>query len=363
MKKKNYIIIGIIIILILIGINVNNSKKSEDTIKIGVIVPLTGPLAEYGIAFQNGILLAKDELKADSKNIEFIFEDSQYDPKKSVSAFYKLRDTDQVDLIVDWGVATCEADAPLVKEKPIPYIAVSIDTKVTKNSPYIIRFNYSPEEFSKKTLEYLRNKNYKKIGILKSQLYYMNMIYQEVLDQKNPDEKITLIDNVQTSETDFRSSLLKIKNSDIDILGVFLIGGQINQFYKQAKENNINITTFGTDFFESKPEIEASNGLMNGIVFANMDVSDEFIIKYNNKFKTNSQLGYAGGAYDITYMLLKKVNYKDKDTVINSLKNIKGFNGVVGNISYSESNEDRGFLIPVILKKINNNGEIVKYTI
>lgn len=42
----------------------NNSASGEGTFKIGVIGPLTGPAAAYGIAVQNGADLAVKEINA-----------------------------------------------------------------------------------------------------------------------------------------------------------------------------------------------------------------------------------------------------------------------------------------------------------
>ena len=48
------------------------------TYKIGISAPLSGPLSEYGVAAKNGFLLARKQHPNVFKNIEFLFEDNQY---------------------------------------------------------------------------------------------------------------------------------------------------------------------------------------------------------------------------------------------------------------------------------------------
>ena len=87
MKK---IIIGIVaVILIVVGISYfgknSNQPTSQEPIKIGVILPLTGPYGKIGEDAQKAIKLAtKGE-----NNIKLVFEDSQFEAKKAVSSYQK----------------------------------------------------------------------------------------------------------------------------------------------------------------------------------------------------------------------------------------------------------------------------------
>ena len=67
-----------------------------DTIKLGVIGPLTGPAATYGIAVQNGADLAVKEINAaggvDGMMFELKAEDDENDPEKTINAYNTLKD-------------------------------------------------------------------------------------------------------------------------------------------------------------------------------------------------------------------------------------------------------------------------------
>src|ERR1700741_4489209 len=103
--KRNLLIAVAVVILGLVIWGARNVSKtaptSSEAFKVGVIAPLSGPLTEYGDAFKNGIMMATNE--SANKHVQFIFEDSAYDPSKAISAFYKLRDTDKVNMVFNWG--------------------------------------------------------------------------------------------------------------------------------------------------------------------------------------------------------------------------------------------------------------------
>lgn len=87
---------------------------AADTIKIGVIGPLTGPAANSGISMRQAYELAAKEvnerggLNIDGKQleVELIFEDSASRPEVGVSAAQKLLTRDQVDLLVGDTIAS-----------------------------------------------------------------------------------------------------------------------------------------------------------------------------------------------------------------------------------------------------------------
>ena len=70
-----------------------------ETIKLGVVGPLTGGYANYGLSVQHGAQLAVDEINVaggvNGKQLELSAQDSQGDPESAVAAYGKL---------MDWGI-------------------------------------------------------------------------------------------------------------------------------------------------------------------------------------------------------------------------------------------------------------------
>lgn len=358
MSKISKIVIGVAIIIavIIIALLINNNqpKVSNENIKIGIIASLTGPLAEYGEAFKNGITLAQE--KNPNSKLTFVFEDSSEDPKKAISAFYKLRDQDNVSLIFNWGAASSQAIAPLVNDSNIVFLSNSSEPEVTKPSKYIVRTAYRAEDYASTMWNDFRTKGYKNIGVVKLDIVFFNELLQNLEKQAQTDEKVTLVDNyLSFGDRDFKTSILKIKNSKtkIDALGVFLVQGQVSQFYNQANTYGLSIPTFGTDVFESQSELTNAGKLMNGATYALNDFSNEFKNDYKKRFGNVGQISYAANSYDIVSFLMSKVDFKNKDTIMSSLK-ADDYSGVAGVYQYKNPTDDRSFSAPVVLKMITN---------
>lgn len=357
-KNLRNIIWAIILIAVIVAVVfvLNNKKTQRETssIKIGVIAPLTGPLAEYGEAFKNGITVAQE--KNPNSKLTFVFEDSSEDPKKAISSFYKLRDQDKVNLIFNWGAASSQAIAPLVNDSNIVFLSNSSEPEVTKPSKYIVRTAYRAEDYASTMWNYFRTKGYKNIGVVKLDIVFFNELLQNLEKQARPDEKVTVVDNyLSFGDRDFKTSILKIKSSKtkIDALGVFLVQGQVSQFYNQANTYGLSMPTFGTDVFESQSELTNAGKLMNGATYALNDFSTKFKEDYKQRFGNIGQISYAANSYDVVSFLMSKVDFKNKDTIMSSLKE-GDYSGVAGNYQYKNPTDDRSFSAPVVLKTITN---------
>jgi ABC-type branched-subunit amino acid transport system substrate-binding protein len=87
---------------------------SEETVKVGAWLPLTGPAAVYGSSLRTGIdayyKMINDKGGVNNRKIEFIIEDSARDPQQTVAAAHKLIERDKVFAIVSpFGTAQSEA--------------------------------------------------------------------------------------------------------------------------------------------------------------------------------------------------------------------------------------------------------------
>ena len=94
---------------------------AADTIKLGAVLPLTGPAAVVGTQEQRGIQYAVDEVNAKGgiagHKIEVIFEDNQAKPDQSVLLFNKLVDLQKIPAIFTGYSGPSLAMAPLATRK------------------------------------------------------------------------------------------------------------------------------------------------------------------------------------------------------------------------------------------------------
>jgi ABC-type branched-subunit amino acid transport system substrate-binding protein len=108
------------------------------------MLPLSGDYAAAGQNMQKGMLLAIDAYKAEHPDaqIEVVIEDDAYDATKGVSAYNKLVNLDQVDMILMLSTPVIDAIHEDVVARGIPVIQLGVQT-VGVADDNIIQF--SPE--------------------------------------------------------------------------------------------------------------------------------------------------------------------------------------------------------------------------
>ena len=104
---------------------VSSSQSSDKPIKVGVLLPYTGPFGLYGKPMEAALRarLAVDHNEVDGRKVELVFEDEATDPATAVSKANKLLDQDGVSAIVccATGAATL-AVGPILAERHVPQL-------------------------------------------------------------------------------------------------------------------------------------------------------------------------------------------------------------------------------------------------
>ena len=103
---------------------------------IGVLVPLTGPLAAYGTEFDRGIRLAAAKLNAAGgvrgRPLEFLVKDDAGQPAQAVANTKALVDAGVVALTGLHGSDSVEAVLPLVESADVPLIGIASGAEVLR---------------------------------------------------------------------------------------------------------------------------------------------------------------------------------------------------------------------------------------
>lgn len=275
--------------------------------RIGVSAPLTGELSEYGVAVRRGFELAAAEAKSSSVNL--FFEDNQYDARQSISAYRRLKDHNKIDLLFSWGEPTLHAIAPIVEREKTPTIAMSVDTAPAKDKQWILLSVNPPADFISVLQRSLAKAKPERIGMIVTDDPFTRGMYDEFIKSAEYKERTTLIATVSPLERDFKSTALKVSRPKFDAIGVFLLSGQVAQFYRELERTGFSGLSFGTDVFESTIEIKAAGPLMQGAIFANIKVPDQFRTRYVSQYRNESQLAFAYNGYIVAKWLFQE--FKD----------------------------------------------------
>lgn len=272
------------------------SAESGASPKVAIALPLTGDLAEYGVAVRNGIQLAVSEYPDRFAHIELIYEDNRYDAKLAVTIFKKLQ-ASGINVLYSWGEIPLNAIAPLVERAGFPVAAYSLDFSPARGSRLITLTSNDPRSLVAPLVERLRSKGFKRFGVVKMEDPYINSCLEGFRSSLREGESVEIISTVLPGDYDMKPHALAIKHAKVDAVGIYVYPGQISTLYRQLHALGLKIPTFGTDVFESRTEIESAGSAMEGAWYPNFGIPEAFSARYREQYKNDSHIPYAYTGY------------------------------------------------------------------
>lgn len=355
MNKKSLIAILLIIALSITGYIIWKNKKvstDDNFVKIGVMLPLTGEGADWGNNAKNAIELAIEEINKKNKKYkyEFIFEDSHTDSKIAVTTFTKLVDIDKVKYcIVDMISSNVLAIAPIANAKKVLILSPGASNpKITHAGDYVFR-NWPSDALQGEIDAHVASDTlkWKNIAILKINNDYGVGLAEVFIKNLNPLSKIVTSESYEKGATNFKTQLLKIKNSNAD--GVYLLSypEELPIIFKQAKELNLNKVFLGTETFESQQLIDAVGNIADGAVYTFPKTPDSSVkivgdFRRNYMAKFGKPWGTPGdAAYDAVYMFVNSIEKSGNDVekIKQAFYDFKNYQGVSGLVSIDKNGD------------------------
>jgi len=358
----------IVFILTLI-ITISCSNQQNNNINIGVIMPLTGPVAEPGNNTLRGIVTAVEQFNSlNNKQINLIVEDSRSTSRDGVNALNKLISIDKTKIVIgDIMSSVVLASAPIAERNKVVYFTPGgSNPEIREAGDYIFR-DYLSDDFDGKVMaQYVKavlNKD--KVAIISVNNDYGVGIENAFISSfEKLGGNITLVERHLPGQSDFRNIILKIKNSNADVLYIASLPRESGLLIRQLKELNVAILKTGNLSFENNEFINVALNSFDSIIFSSpyFDPNSEderiisFVNLYKNKYDITPDIAAALG-YDVASILihvLQICNY-DQSQVKDLLYTIKDFKGITGNTSFDIYGD---VLKDIYVKKISGDGKI-----
>jgi branched-chain amino acid transport system substrate-binding protein len=153
---------------------IGGSAHAAGSVKIGVISPVTGPVALDGESFRNGAQLAVHQINAAGgagwTQLELVVEDGECKPNVSASAAQKLLVRDQVPVLLGAHCSPATAAViPLAERQKVPFVTgISSAPSLTQTKhPFFFRLPPTEEMTAKAAVPfYLSRLGFKSIAFL-----------------------------------------------------------------------------------------------------------------------------------------------------------------------------------------------------
>lgn len=355
------------------------AQDSGDTIKIGGIFPLSGPVAVYGTECRNGIQLAIDEINAaggvNGKMLVLIGEDDEGNPEKSVNAYKKLVTKDKCRIIIGSLTSGCTAAiSSLAQAQKVLLLApAATQTDITDAGDYVFRacfidpfqgtvggkFSYDALGARKAAALYDVGNDYS-IGL------YEN--FKAAFESAGG--TIVAAESYGTGDKDFNAQLTKIKNTNPDVVYLPDYYGTVALIAKQLRAQGINTPIVGADGWDGIID-NAGDEVLNGF-YSNHYAADStdakvvgFVSSYEKKYGS-TPVSFAALGYDCVYLLRDAITASgsaDPTVLKDALMKADG-SYVTGNLTFdAKRNPVKSAVMMEIVKKDGKLTPVYKTTV
>jgi len=318
-------------------------KVSEQRGKIGVILPLTGTFSSYGEDERSAIELALDKL-GDKSFV--VYEDSAGVSATGVTAFQKLKEVDNVKVIItatSWVTSSIYPQANDVLQVAI----ASAVMKRTRNDT-TIRFTADVSGEADFLAKYLEQ--FDRIALLHLNTDYGTgwaSILKGILGSR-----IVAAESYKTDEIDVSAQLAKIKASNPSAIVILGVAKEGSLFSQKIRDLGMNAQIVGTRPIEG-PALLAKPEFVEGLVYsyATQDLNGSFAVDYEKKYGKVPSV-FAAEAFDAVITLYSAMKDCDQDvSCLYSWYANKTYDGALGHVTFDDKGDAH---YPFVLKQIKD---------
>jgi branched-chain amino acid transport system substrate-binding protein len=272
---KAFVVVAAILSLVAAA----SAGYAAETVKVGVLLPLTGSQAKFGEIEKRSFEMAVEEINAkggvNGKKIELLFEDDTGKPDVGRSAVEKLISREKVPVITGgYSSSVTAAATPVAQQFKVPFVVCtgSADDITEKKYDYIFRINPPASEYPNAVQSFLQEvaKDVKTVALL-----YENSAFGQSSSKSFEEEakglglKIVVKEGYQAGAIDFKPILTKVKSANPDMIYMVSYVMDASLLMRQSKELRINPKMFvggGAGF--TLPEFAKSAGDASDGVFS-----------------------------------------------------------------------------------------------
>jgi branched-chain amino acid transport system substrate-binding protein len=326
------------------------AQASGEPVTIGVSGPLTGQNAQYGAQWKKGFDLALEEVNAKGvkgRPLQYVFEDSQADPRQSVAIAQKFVSDPKIIVEVGDFSSTASMAASSIYQRAglVQFGFTNSHPNFTKGGDFMWSNSVSQADEQPRLAKYAADLGFKHVAVL-----YLNTDWgrssQAIFTQsaKSLGVDVVASEGYQPDEKDFRSTLVRVRDAQPDAIVLISYYADGALITRQTRSVGLTqpIVASGSVYSPKFIELagEAGNGVFTESNFFPGDARPEvqaFVTKFKAKYNEEPD-DFNAVAYD-TIILLAAVIDKyglDRTAIRDGLAEIKDVPSVI----YGEASFD-----------------------
>ena len=341
------------------------SKKSagEATIKIGGNLEMTGTGASYGKSAQNAIKIAFEKINSKGgvlgKKLELVVADNKSEAAEATNAMQKLISQDKVVAVIGPNISSAVIASSAVNTgaKVLDISPMGTNPGITvgkngKTNAYNFRACFI-DPFQSTVMATFAHDTLKasKVAVLIDNSSDYSKGLAQFFEENFTKAGGTIVakESFLQKDTDFKSTLTKIKATNPDMIYVPGYYQEVGLIVKQAREMGLNVPMAGGDGWDSTktPEIAGKDAL-NNTYFSSLyspddasDLNKEFVAAYEKVYQEKPDV-FAALAYDSALLVaeaLKNANSTEPAKIAEAMAKIKGLKGVSGSVTFDAKHD------------------------
>jgi branched-chain amino acid transport system substrate-binding protein len=344
---------------------------SQDTVKVGLILPMTGQQASTGKQIKAAVdlYMAEHGSTVAGKKIEVILKDDGAVPDNTKRIAQELIVNDKVAVVAGFGITpTALAVAPLATEAKVIELVMAAGTSIiTERSPYIVRTSFTLPQSSVIIADWAAKNGIKKVVSIVSD-YAPGADAEKSFTERFAAAGGQVVESIKVplANPDFAPFLQRAADAKPDAIFVFVPSGQGGTFMKQYAERGLDkagIKLIGPGDVTDDDLLPAMGDAVLGTITAHLYSADHDSAKnkaYVEAFKKASGFRpnfMSVGGYDgmhLIYEALKKTGGKsDGDSLVAAMKGL-AWESPRGPISIDP--ETRDIVQNIYIRKVEKKG-------
>ena len=302
---------------------------AEDTVKIGLILPMTGPSASTGREIEAAIKLYMQQNgdKVAGKKIEVITRDDTGQADITKRLAQELVVNEKVAVIAGFGLTPLAlAAGPIATQAKVPAVIMAAGTSmIVEQSPFFVRTSFTLPQNTTPMAEWAAKNGIKKVVTLVSD-YGPGIDAEKAFKEKFTADGGQVLDSLRAPlrNPEFAPFLQKAKDLKPDALFLFVPSGQGASLMKQVAERQFKeagIQVIGTGDVLDDEQLNAMGDVVLGMI-TSMDYSAAHDSPENKKYVAEFEKANPGmrpnfmsvGGYDGIALIYKALEKTGGDT-------------------------------------------------
>lgn len=315
---------------------------AQETVKVGLIIPLTGPFTTTGKQLEAAARLYMQQNGATvaGKKIELVVRDDAGRPENTARIASELIQNDKVSFITGFGLTPLAmATAPIATNAKVPMIVMMAGTSIiTERSPYIVRTSFTLGQSSVIIADWATQNKIKRVVTMVTDYAPGHDAEGSFIGQFEK-QGGTIVEKLRVpiQNPDFAPFLQRVIDAKPDALFVFTPSGVGSILMKQFVERGLDksgIRLIGTGDITDDDILNGFGDVALGVITAHnyatahpSPKNKEYVAAFR-KANPGMRPNFASvGAYDgmhLIYEALKKTGGKtDGDGLLAAMKGMK----------------------------------------